>query len=286
LSKATFFRMSYGQAYRYPSVTEKYIFTNEGGLFILPNPNLKPETSQSTEAGIKQGFKLLNFFGYLDVAAFWQNYQNTIEFNYARWDTSAEGNPITGFKRVNTGSSRVRGIDISLAGNGKLFGGIELTLLAGYTYALPQTTDPDYAYAVENPKYYIKPQQLSYNKTSTDTTDDILKYRFRHTAKMDAELSWKFLAIGGDVRYYSFMQNIDKTFYDLDKLGLFQTGITNYRAAHNKGIWIFDARVRFTLSKIFSCSLIVNNADNKSYSLRPLKIESPRTVAAQVMAKF
>ena len=286
LSKATFFRMSYGQAYRYPSVTEKYIYTNEGGIYILPNPDLKPETSQSTEAGIKQGFKLWNFYGFLDVAAFWQDYENTVEFNYAIWDTTSDGNSIAGFKRVNTGPTRVRGLDVSLAGNGILFSGIELTVYAGYTYALPQATDPNYVYAVENPKYYLTPKQLTYIKTSSDTTDYILKYRFEHTAKLDAELSWKFISVGGDVRYYSHMRNIDKTFYDLDKPYGFQTGITEYRAAHTKGIWLFDARVRFILNKVFSLSLVVNNADNKSYSLRPLKMESPRTITAQVMAKF
>lgn len=285
LSKATFFRMSYGQAYRYPSVTEKYIYTNEGGIYILPNPDLKPETSQSTEAGIKQGFKLFNFYGFLDIAAFWQDYENTIEFNYARWDTT-ETTAIVGFKRVNTGSSRVRGIDISVVGNGKIFGDIELTVYGGYTYVLPQTTNPDYAYAMENTKYPLRPQPLTYLSTSTDTTNYVLKYRFEHTVKLDAELSWKFIAFGGDVRYYSYMKNIDKTFYDLDKPYGFQTGITQYRADHTSGIWLYDARIRFALNKIFSVSFIVNNADNKSYSLRPLKIESPRTMAVQVMAKF
>jgi outer membrane cobalamin receptor len=288
LSKATFFRMSYGQAYRYPSVIEKYIYTMEGGLYVLPNPDLKPETSQSTEAGIKQGFKLWNFYGLLDVAAFWQDYENTVEFNYANWDTTKEvqSNAIVGFKRVNTGSSRVRGLDFSVAGNGKIFRNLELTIFGGYTYALPQTTNPDYAYATENTKAPLRPQQLTYISTSTDTTDYVLKYRFEHTAKMDAELTWKFFTIGGDVRYYSYMKNIDKTFYTLDKPYAFNTGITEYRAVHNKGIWLYDARVRFALNKIFSLSFIVNNADNKSYSLRPLKIESPRTLTAQVMAKF
>lgn len=288
LAKATFLRTSYGEAYRYPTINEKYIYTNEGGLYILPNPDLKPETSRSFEAGIKQGFKFGEFYGYLDVAAFWQEYKNTIEFNYARWDTTPTypSSPITGFKRVNTGDSRIRGIDISIVGNGMLPGNIEFTIYGGYTYALPQTLQPNYVYATENTTYLITPKQLSYTSTSTDTSDYILKYRFRHTAKVDAELSWKFVAIGGDVRYYSYMENIDKAFYDLDIEGGFQTGIKDYRAAHNNGNWIFDARIRFMLNKIFSISAIINNVENKSYSLRPLKIESPRTLTFQVLAKF
>jgi outer membrane cobalamin receptor len=288
ITKATFLRMSYGEAYRYPTINEKYIHTSEGGISILPNPDLKPETSRGFELGVKQGYKIGSFYGYIDAAAFWQEYENTIEFNYARWDTteSIHSAAIVGFKRVNTGSSRIRGLDFSVVGNGMLPGNIELTIYGGYTYSLPQSLDPNYVYATENTKYPLRPSELTYISTSTDTTDHILKYRFRHIAKLDAELSWKFIAIGGDVRYYSFMENIDKTFYDLDKPGLFPTGIKNYRDEHDKANWIYDARIRFRLNKIFSVSAIVNNAENKSYTLRPLKIESPRTLAFQIVAKF
>jgi hypothetical protein len=82
------------------------------------------------------------------------------------------------------------------------------------------------------------------------------------------------------------MRNIDKTFYDLDKPFGLQSGITEYRQIHNKGVWIYDARIRIMPNKIFAIAFLVNNADNKSYALRPLKIESPRTYAIQITAKF
>jgi len=283
LSKGTFFRMSYGQGYRYPTITEKFIYTTEGGFYVFPNPDLLPETSQSTEAGLRQGFKLWKFLGYVDLSAFWQEYLNTIEYNYAIW---AVGEP--GFKFINTGSSRVRGLDLSIAGNGKIFGAFELTLMGGYTYALPQSTNPDYVYAKDERPLPQGATELSYISTSVDTSDYILKYRFEQTGKLDAELTWKWITLGGDVRYYSFMKNIDKTFYDFESnpLPYLPKGIKGYRERNDHGTWLFDARVRVALNKIFSVSVIVNNADNKSYSLRPLKIESPRTMSVQVMAKF
>ena len=283
LSKATFFRMSYGQGYRYPTITEKFIYTGAGGLYVFPNPDLKPETSQNTEAGIKQGFKLWNILGYLDLSAFWQEYENTVEYNYGIWEV---GKP--GFKFVNTGSSRVRGLDFSLAASGKLFYGIELTVMGGYTYALPQTTDPDLIYALDARPLPQGATELSYSSTSVDTSNYILKYRFEHTGKIDAELTWKGITIGGDIRYYSFMRNIDKTFYDLEQnpLPYLPKGIKSYREEHNTGTWLYDARIRVALNKNFSASLIVDNADNKTYSLRPLKIESPRTIKVMLMAKF
>ena len=47
---------------------------------IFPNPTLQPETSKNFEVGLKQGFKIGDCMGYLDVAGFQQNYHNTIEY--------------------------------------------------------------------------------------------------------------------------------------------------------------------------------------------------------------
>ena len=53
LAKATYLRYSYGQGYRFPTITEKFIKTRTGGLDIFPNPQLQPETSWNTEVGLK-----------------------------------------------------------------------------------------------------------------------------------------------------------------------------------------------------------------------------------------
>ena len=86
------------------------------------------------------------------------------------------------------------------------------------------------------------------------------------------------------MRYYSFMENIDKTFYDLDQTVL-PTGIERYREEHDNGSIVFDARIGYQF-KHFSIALISNNIANLEYSLRPLKVEAPRTVIVQVTARF
>ncbi len=78
-AKETYFRTSYGQGYRFPTIAEKYIQTSAGGLGVYPNQTLQPETSWNFEMGIKQGFKVGKFFGYLDIAGFWQEYHNAME---------------------------------------------------------------------------------------------------------------------------------------------------------------------------------------------------------------
>jgi len=281
LAKATFLRYSYGQGYRYPTIAEKFIFTNAGGITIYPNPQIQPETSWNTEVGLKQGFKFGNFYGYLDAAAFWQEYSNTIEYSYAVWKPDS-----VGFKFINTGDTRVRGLDFSLMGEGKIARDLTLSILAGYTYCLPQSITPDKVYATDNPPAGIPPNQLSYAKTSTDTTNNILKYRFQHIAKVDLQLTWKYLSVGGSVRYYSYMQNIDQAFYNLDQPNQPGSGIKEYRLKNDHGITVFDARIGCKVAKHYKAAVVVNNLMNLEYSLRPLKMESPRTMALQISAEF
>src|ERR1700756_2819314 len=152
---------------------------------VFPNPDLKPETSQSFEAGIKQGFKIGGFKGYIDATGFYQSYKNTIEFLFGEWDPSIA---IAGFKFVNTGDSRVRGLDFSLAATtpetNKKFG---VTTLIGYTYVEPVSLTPNYVYAQYNPIGGGTTQQLSYKSTSMDTVGNIMKYRYKHLIKGDVE---------------------------------------------------------------------------------------------------
>lgn len=281
LTKGTFLRASYGQGYRYPSITEKYIFTSAGGLFVFPNPELIAEKSECIEVGIKQGFKIGKFLAYFDLAFFKQKYENTIEYTYARWIPDSAG-----FKFVNTGTSYVKGYEISLAGGGKIFRDLSLNLLLGYTYTLPQSDSPNEVYGNDNPGPGFIPTELSYANTSTDTSNRILKYRFQHTAKGDIEISWKNVSIGFSARMFSFMENIDKLFYDLDVPSILPSGIRKYREEHSGATVIYDARIRKKFNKIFAIALLSNNLTNTSYSLRPLKIEAPRTISLQLTADF
>jgi iron complex outermembrane receptor protein len=282
LAQATYLRYSYGQGYRFPTITEKFIRTSTGGLDVFSNPGLQPETSWNTEVGIKQGFKVNNFVGFLDIAAFWQEYSNTIEFTYGFWDKNkdqfGDDSLAAGFKFINTGDTRVRGFEAALAGEGKLSKDLTISILAGYTYVLPQAVNPDQVFAVDS-----TPQEMTYNFTSTDTTDNILKYRFKHIAKADLQITYKRISIGGSWRYYTFMQNIDLTFYRLEPV--LHSGIEKYRDEHHADTHVFDVRIGVDVSKKFKIAFVVNNATNLSYSLRPLKMESPRTFALQLSLK-
>jgi iron complex outermembrane receptor protein len=285
LLRATFLRTDFGQGFRYPTITEKYIATKAGMFAVFPNPELKPETSRSFEIGLKQGFKVGSFMGYLDMAGFYQTYKNTIEFLFGQWDPTVA---LAGFKFLNTGESLVRGFDVSLAGTtnekNKKFG---VTTLIGYTYVEPISLTPNYVYG-QDKSLGGTGQPLSFKSTSMDTATNIMKYRFKHLVKADMEFKIYRFTVGGSYRYYSKMENIDRAFSDLEILTnnpfMSPIKIVNYWRGHS-GFDIFDLRMgyRFGNNKV---SLICNNATNVAYMLRPMKVEAPRTTTIQYVLEF
>ncbi|PWL29561.1 MAG: hypothetical protein DCO96_07325 [Fluviicola sp. XM-24bin1] len=287
LYQETYLRGSYGQGYRFPTITERYIRTGVGNFGVFPNPDLQPESSWNAEVGIKQGLKFGELLGYLDVAAFWQEYDNTIEYLFGFWgDDPTDPSNAYGFQFMNTGESRVLGIDLSFSGKAKLGKNAELTFITGYNYILPRTLTPDEVYATD-----ILGREYSFNATSLDSTDGILKYRFLHNVKMDAEVVIKKkLAIGASARYFSKILNLDGVIEE------FETSTTppfiqnirfmDYFNNNRNGNWIFDARISYQISEVQKIAVISSNIMNRVYSLRPLKIEAPRTIMLQYTYKL
>jgi iron complex outermembrane receptor protein len=286
----TFIRASYGQGYRFPSVAEKFVSTNVSSLKIYPNSSLQPERGWSAEVGVKQGFKLGKFNGFLDVAGFWTEYENMVEFVF---DIYKDGGPTkfffidinyAGFKSQNVGNAQIKGIDATLTGAGKI-GPVNVTLFSGYTYIDP--IDPDY----------------------DDTKDtlglpglNILKYRNRHLFKNDIQLDYKLFSVGFSTRYQSPMENIDRRFvqsilheyndiangvdWDAIPSTYVLPGLKEYREKHNKGTWVHDLRVGLQLNKHLKVSYICNNFTNIEYSSRPGDVRPPRMHMLQLSVKF
>lgn len=281
----TYLRASYGQGYRFPTITERFIRTGVGNFGVFPNPNLKPESSWNAEIGIKQGLKLGGVMGYLDIAGFWQEYQNTIEYMFGIWNeiTSLQtlGNS-AGFMFLNTGKSRVLGLDISFTGMAKIGKKSELTFLMGYNYIVPKTLTPEYIYAMDSMM-----RLFSYNSTSLDPSKGILKYRFLHNLKIDIEYNWnKKLSFGVSSKYFSKIVNMDaiiKAFEEVTINNQFLQDLQymDYYESHRFGNWIFDARLSYNLNESHKLAIIGTNVLNRTYSLRPLKIEPPRSIMVQ-----
>jgi outer membrane receptor protein involved in Fe transport len=275
----TYIRTSFGQGYRFPTITERFIRTGIGNLGMFPNPELQPEKSNNAEAGIKQCFKFGKFFGYADIAGFMQHYENTIEYLFGIWDFGT--NPPAGFKFVNTGRSRVTGLDLSIQGIAKLSEHDAMTFMFGYTYIVPVSLEPDYVYETD-----LFNNELSYNSTSLNPESGILKYRFLHNLKLDVEYTHKRLAIGISFKYFSELVNLDRAIEEFENYTI-STGTLqpivymNYFNSRNGGNPIFDARISYKINDSHKIALISANVLNRVYSLRPLRPEPPRTVMLQ-----
>lgn len=295
----TFVRASYGQGYRFPTISEKYLRTGFGAykvndfliidIGVYPNPALRSESGWNAEVGVKQGIKIGEWSGFLDIAGFVNEYENMMEFTFgfsptlyqtvqspaiqaiiaetspqlaaflsdscafeANVNIPDDGTLGAGFQSVNIGNTRIIGAEISFAGQGKLFGYPTNTFI-GYTRITPTFKD-----------FNCVQQALS----SSD--ENILKYRFRHTVKSDIETTVKQFKVGLTFQYYSFMEAIDQAFTIL------LPGVADFRNNHNNGDFIIDARLGFNLSQSSQISFLVKNLLNREYMLRPGIIEAPR----------
>ncbi len=279
VAKATYFRASFGQGFRFPTIAERYIETTVGGIPITSNPSLKPEKSWNLEAGVKQGLKIGKFLGYLDFAGFVQQYEDYVEFIAAQW-LDPFANPFFGlaFKSVNTGKARVSGIEATFLGQGNFTDDFGINVLAGYMFARPITLTPDYAFGKKY-KTDGSGEELTYLNTSTDTTDNILKYRYENLVKLDLEFNYKKASAGVSFRTYSFMKNVDAFFYDTAPLkGLYAKP---YRDENNGMEYVFDFRISYKVATHSKISFVLNNALNREYSLRPLVMDPPRSYVIQ-----
>ncbi|MDQ3100667.1 MAG: TonB-dependent receptor, partial [Bacteroidota bacterium] len=282
--KATYLRASYGQGFRFPTIGERFINTNVGSLRIYPNNDLRPETSVNIEGGIKQGFKIGGFQGFVDAVVFQQDYTDYVEFTFGRWlnSTSLDDAFGFGFRSINTGSARVTGTEFELAGKGSI-GPIEIATLIGYTYTLPITTTPDYIYGNSS---VPGAEQITYNNSSYDPTDKILKFRIQQLFRSDIQFEYKRIFTGASVRYNSHVRNLDKIFVDLDDPDSpfpLTTGVGEWMRTHRIGDTVIDVRLGFELSEKTKITFIINNLTNLEYAIRPLAIEAPRNMQLQLI---
>jgi outer membrane receptor protein involved in Fe transport len=271
----THLRVSYGQGIRYPAVGERYIQTSVGSLNIFPNSSLRPEKGWAAEIGIKQGVKIGEWKGMIDIAGFINEYSNMTEFAFGVYNpdsvqlTSENLTQWVGFRAENAESARISGFEFSFNSAGKI-GEVEIISLLGYTYMNPVTLN-------DNPLY---------QSTLSDTSSNMLKYRFRHLAKADIEVNYKKWSFGISNRYNSHMTNIDYVFEN-PILGIsILPGLKGYRQQYNKGNLVFDARIGYNVNKNCRVGFIVNNLLNAEISARPGDIQPPRTFIAQLMLKF
>lgn len=276
LTKSTHLRASIGQGIRFPSVSERYANTSNGGIYIFPNPEVRPERGWAAEIGAKQVVKMGSWKGLIDVAGFVNHYYDMIEFAFGIYNPDSiplslnPSNPgylykWIGFKAKNAEEAQITGIEFSFSSEGKIKA-VELRSLIGYTYMNPRSlnVDPDYLLS------------------SSDTVSGLLKYRFNHLFRFDVEAGYKKFNLGLSSRYNSFMKNIDAIFEENIVGTEILPGLKEYRANDQSGSLVFDARLSYELKDQYTIAFIVNNLFNAEYSSRPADIQPPRQFMVQL----
>jgi iron complex outermembrane receptor protein len=261
-AKYTNVRASWGQGYRFPTVTERFISTVFGSFALSPNPDLRPERGWTAEVGVKQGLSFFGMRGYADLAVFTSQYSDMMEF------LAGEELSLT-FTSQNVGETSIYGAELSLFGQTDIGSG-SLQLFGGYTYVDPR---------------YLNFDDNEMLRSTLSSGLNVLKYRSKHNAKMDAQYDYGGLSIGFAVNYASHIVNVDRVFELVDGFFVGQPfdiiGMHAFRNKYNKGYLRYDSRISYTY-KNYKLSLLVNNLTNTVYSLRPGLIEPPRSFGARV----
>lgn len=251
-AEGTYIRASAGQGFRYPSVSEMFTTVIRNGITVIPNDTLKEETSWSAELGVKQAFKISKWYGYVDVAGFLSRYFDMIDFAFAPGVS-------LNFQAQNLiDTAQIAGFELSTIAQGNLFN-IPFSFLIGYTY--------------------LDARELTDAAKNNKNRENFLNYRTRHSAKGDAQATYKRVVLGLTYTYNSFMVNID------DRIGALP-GIAEFRTKHNKGQAIFDVRLGCTITDKFKLMLLAKNILNTQYSIRPAFIEPPRNYTVQLSYDF
>ncbi|MBK13194.1 MAG: hypothetical protein CL849_06635 [Crocinitomicaceae bacterium] len=157
-------------------------------------------------------------------------------------------------------------------GEGSL-GKWDVQWLIGQTLIDPVSLTPDSVYA----EFPTIPGGVSYTSTSSDTTGNVLKYRicntFRANLSLQHESGWTF---GWNAARNTTIQNIDNAFLEIEELGLLQYGLIDWLDQRDDAQWLHDLQVGRKFDDRHHVELIVRNAANLNYALRPLAAEANR----------
>lgn len=259
----SFLRLSFGQGYRYPSVAEKHASTTLGSVSIFPNPDIKPESGWSAEAGIKQGILIGNMNGQADFSVFMSQNTNMIEYFLSVYTDPGSGLTSTGFKATNVEQSRVYGGELEVMTRGSI-GNISTTITGGYTYIYP----------------------VEFNSSTQKNTGTYLKYRRKHSVKASVHFSWRKFETELNVYSRSKILRIDSFFLTQETGEAILPGFPDYWKTHNTGYLFLDANLGYKLNDKITLSIAVKNLTNAEYMTRPGDIQPQRNYSLRLSGKF
>ena len=296
-------RSSFGQGFRFPTMTELYFKGDIGPINLYNNPDLIPESGWTSELGLKKVIKIRNFKGYVDLVGFLMEYNDMMEFTLGIWGPSEPSSYGLGFSSKNVNKARIPGLEFTINASGLVSDNWSLGLLFGVTYSNPHSVYPDSSFEdlvplgiaqislAEIALNESNPTKYTFSNTSSSLNNSTLKYRSKVNIRLDVESVYKNkLIIGLSYQYNSKMTNIDYAFvtglFNENTLISTDLGINRSMVTLNNGYNLLDCRVKYNLKKDITVGFLCENLFNNSYLIRPANLGSPRTFMFQVQSKF
>lgn len=273
LASVTYLRASWGQGYRFPSIAEKFINTQAGGIRVRPNVNLESEFGWSGELGLRQGFGGDGWNGYVDAAYFWSEYDDMMEF-------SAALDPSTFtlfFQSQNVGGTIIKGLEVNTFVSADLLG-IETGFQAGYTYIDPQFKDFDES-GNGKPVTDLRLSLAQRNAAKSTADENVLKYRSKHNFKFDIQLQKNAWFGGIGFNYVSELLAFDRV------LLIQVPGLLSPQEDDMDGYQTVDFRLGYAWDFI-KIQAQLKNAFDERYSARPGYLEAPRNITLRLGFSF
>ncbi len=188
----------------------------------------------------------------IDLAAFYLQNKNMIEFLFGIYPDRNGGFDF-GFKASNIEAARVYGAEteIALSFSTAKF---QHQLNGGYTFTMP----------------------VEYNPYTGQNTDKYLKYRRKHSTKLNWETTYGAFGAGSTLSWQSTMLRIDHVFLDAPTRERLLPGFYDYWQSHNKDVFLADVFLSYRLATFWKLSVMINNLTNTVYMGRPGDIQPQR----------
>lgn len=326
VTKSTHIRASWGQAYRIPSIGERDILQNfYPGVIVVPNDTLHPERSWSAEVGINQIFKVgKRFVGFVDLAVYYNRYYDLTQYDFGTYNNrfAGSGRIITtdtnllnhvyddgfglirsdrrvplnqqhlfGIQAHNVENAQVFGYEFSIGARGQI-GKVGIQLAAGYSYSygsmLRNAGDTSDHYTIGD--FFKDAFKYNVNRVTDPATGaykHLLDYRVRHLVRIDGEIKFWRVYVGGTFSYGSFPEKIPNTIITaVSAISGSKDAYTPFFQAHARGDFTGDIRCGYKINRHVECGFIVKNIGNRFYMLRAGRPEPIRNYTVQIRYNF
>ena len=232
LSDQIVLRSSFGTGFRAPTLSEAYTSTSASGITIKPNPNLKPETNWTAEAGIN--YQVNNNIN-LDAAVFQNEFYNFIEPGVDPKDGLVYFDNVT--------RARIQGFELN---TNYSFLNKKLSLSLNYTYLWARDLQ-------QNTPLKYRPRNMAYASLDYTFSNFDLGADYRYSSKVE-EMDFELVSLG------------------LVKDGTKRAEITvlDLRAGYKLSLISLPARILLNVNNVFNYNyveLIGNLAPVRNYSL-------------------